>query len=771
MAFLRWFAAVFALALAPAIGAAAGGTYYVDAQNGSDAGSGGAADPWRTLSHAIGSAGAGSADGDTLYLAGTFREKLALISPGVGVTIAQWPGMPRAIVRGDVLTALSDWTYTGTPGVFEIALPPGTCDHVNDRTLPEGIATVVVDWDSSIDAAGRHYGHLTRAQGLADCAMRPDSWWFAPSGTAGVDQDGSGTIRIHLAEGYVGAGALHASGHVIAYCLGNRNGIEIGTLRYKDSNYTQGDFAVDNPLGCRGFTLDGVWSYLWPDNGWRTQYGLGGLGVDVGEGTNIFVNSMGYAIRPADFVNSTVRNVKTIDGGYHGCMFVGHLNHGNTFEDSEIWGGHGNPTSGGSSSGFFVSNYGPGDKSIHGCRVTNVTVQKYTLLGRQTETVGGLEYAVPIQFPFDRWGAPVYTTCTYDGFIHHTTMDSASNRVADVEYTDCAVVESGRFSDNSMCVGAAFKGGHLGNLTWDPTNVDAYPVRFRNCAVLNAAHNLTDGTTHLAFDRCRIHLARHGALFAEGGALGSGSGAHSILFSACEIVDGMGHAGGGSRHTFQASFTNRLYLVNCSVYGVGEESNARNFFNFLSGVSGSRVFARACIFGYADDAGGPRRFLTMGTTPNTAELNPSVFDIADCWYFGLADGFVASPGPATQAQWQSTWAGAGMDPAGVYTGDASPFADPSGASLELTAWARDVRKLFDHAAPVGINGRVFSGNYGAYQYRCTADHDDNDFVNGDDFDAFVADFEAGLPAADIDGNTFVNGEDFDLFVSRFMAGC
>jgi len=54
---------------------------------------------------------------------------------------------------------------------------------------------------------------------------------------------------------------------------------------------------------------------------------------------------------------------------------------------------------------------------------------------------------------------------------------------------------------------------------------------------------------------------------------------------------------------------------------------------------------------------------------------------------------------------------------------------------------------------------------------CLADYDTNLFVNGDDFDAFVADFEQGLPAADVDHNSFVTGEDFDLFVDHFMAGC
>ena len=54
---------------------------------------------------------------------------------------------------------------------------------------------------------------------------------------------------------------------------------------------------------------------------------------------------------------------------------------------------------------------------------------------------------------------------------------------------------------------------------------------------------------------------------------------------------------------------------------------------------------------------------------------------------------------------------------------------------------------------------------------CPSDYDQNGFVNGDDFDAFVDAFVAGDIAADFDHNTFVNGDDFDGFVSAFEAGC
>ncbi len=56
-------------------------------------------------------------------------------------------------------------------------------------------------------------------------------------------------------------------------------------------------------------------------------------------------------------------------------------------------------------------------------------------------------------------------------------------------------------------------------------------------------------------------------------------------------------------------------------------------------------------------------------------------------------------------------------------------------------------------------------------FACPADFDANGFVTGEDFDAFIATFEAGDSAADIDVNGFVTGDDFDTFTARFTAGC
>ncbi len=54
---------------------------------------------------------------------------------------------------------------------------------------------------------------------------------------------------------------------------------------------------------------------------------------------------------------------------------------------------------------------------------------------------------------------------------------------------------------------------------------------------------------------------------------------------------------------------------------------------------------------------------------------------------------------------------------------------------------------------------------------CPSDFNDDGFVTGEDFDEFIAAFEAGDISADFNDDTFVSGDDFDAFVEAFVGGC
>ncbi len=102
---------------------------------------------------------------------------------------------------------------------------------------------------------------------------------------------------------------------------------------------------------------------------------------------------------------------------------------------------------------------------------------------------------------------------------------------------------------------------------------------------------------------------------------------------------------------------------------------------------------------------------------------------------------------------------------------------PTGACCTLTGFCLVLKA----AECAGIQGATWKGAFTtcvdgdgdghADICPCVADYDVNTFVNGDDFDFFVYDFEQGSPAADIDHNAFVNGDDFDTFMDHFVAGC
>ena len=107
------------------------------------------------------------------------------------------------------------------------------------------------------------------------------------------------------------------------------------------------------------------------------------------------------------------------------------------------------------------------------------------------------------------------------------------------------------------------------------------------------------------------------------------------------------------------------------------------------------------------------------------------------------------------------------------------------ANLMLTAlnvgWGTSFPMLGDQeilaAAGIAYGGSdTLDGQIGPYaafvrSYVCPADYNDDGFLDGFDYDAFVADFEAGTPAADFNRDGFLDGFDYDDFVTAFELGC
>lgn len=64
-----------------------------------------------------------------------------------------------------------------------------------------------------------------------------------------------------------------------------------------------------------------------------------------------------------------------------------------------------------------------------------------------------------------------------------------------------------------------------------------------------------------------------------------------------------------------------------------------------------------------------------------------------------------------------------------------------------------------------------SSMQGVVRVFCTADFDRSEFVDIEDFTAFVGAFLGGSDAADVDRSGFVDTDDYDCFVRAYEAGC
>lgn len=85
-----------------------------------------------------------------------------------------------------------------------------------------------------------------------------------------------------------------------------------------------------------------------------------------------------------------------------------------------------------------------------------------------------------------------------------------------------------------------------------------------------------------------------------------------------------------------------------------------------------------------------------------------------------------------------------------------------------------ITKASGIATVIGATNGLFGASFamaGGSPKPCPSDFDGSGFSDFEDYDAFVAVFEAGLIDADVDGSGFVDFEDFNTFVAAFELGC
>lgn len=144
-------------------------TYYVNAQTGSNANDGSLGSPWATLAYAI----ANSASGDTLLLAGIFRESGATIPATTGRIIRNWTSTPWKMRNTQLITG-----WTAQVGYY-------------NKTIATGLSAkcLIVDWDTSRTATGQHYGHVQAVSSAASVPGTDNSWNY---------NSGTGELRVRI---------------------------------------------------------------------------------------------------------------------------------------------------------------------------------------------------------------------------------------------------------------------------------------------------------------------------------------------------------------------------------------------------------------------------------------------------------------------------------------------------------------------------------------------------------------------------------------------
>ena len=610
-------------------------TYYIHAQNGNDvSGDGSSGNPWATLDKIVTTA----ATGNTYYLAGTFRpdKHTDLRDKGDNISLLQWDGQAPCIIRGDTVT--TGWTANANTYSKVIGTSYGAA----------GIASVVVDWDTSVDSEGRHYGHLSRVADAATCGSTNDSFFY--------DNTGSGTLYIRI------GAKLDPAGFTVGRCIATVRAISMGSTT---STPSQG-------LLCRGLTF-----YLWSDS--TAEYG--------------------YGLRYFTVQNSTMDSITCIDCGYHGTGWTN--NNGtaalNNIESNTLIMGLG---AGADSAMVMYADTG----TMTNCRIYNSKAYVYPLLGRDGVTPAG------------RNGTSSFGAM---GVICHAGSGNALN---DFEARNCWVkgyVPTGytNRTEPYRCANTADVAA-ADRLTWQK-----YPARFVKCVAVGDWSRMNWKSSGCTVN-CSLLCAQSGA--AGTAAINGAFGDNSDTGAACSIghfgTEMLGNLDGGANtcwlycargDTSPTSIAVHT-LINCTLYNIGTSTNnnVRGVFNqnySSAGASKGSIYARGCIFGHATPTGtGPLNNLTH----NNSSAPAADMDFKDCVYINIASTRYSSN---TSYDADTEWA-SGIDPNGLQVTTKDPIAGGSAALNAAIKQSPQYVKWLPEAFPEGVNGREYSGHYGAWQY-------------------------------------------------------
>ena len=330
---------------------------------------------------------------------------------------------------------------------------------------------------------------------------------------------------------------------------------------------------------------------------------------------------------------------------------------------------------------------------IDACEMSNNTLYLVPWLGHDGNAIGSVAGVI--------------------GIVSHTASTASDATVGGLIIRGNTTIWEGHnptaYSPDCMFVAANAK---LGGQPTDINDPDTYPVQLIGNTWGGHGMQIGAGTSNEAWvasvrDRWYLDTETVSASTGSGGYISCNGGTSTdvgLLLVSCTIS---GDTVKTTSHKALVSlWTNggKVYMEGCTLHmrGTGHNSGAR-ILAFASSATG--FSANGCVFS-AEQASG-MRFATgqwSGALPDTAAENAA---FNDNWYGpNLLATFNSTTGD-TRTTFEST-----TDPTGEYT--ASPEYE-SDTTLEPTATMRETVTT-KASGPEGINNRLFSDQYGAWQY-------------------------------------------------------
>lgn len=390
---------------------------------------------------------------------------------------------------------------------------------------------------------------------------------------------------------------------------------------------------------------------------------------------------------------NTIANCLFEDTGYHPWGFVaggtGQVNTDNTATNCVCSGVAGN---GGGGCVFYSY-----DSTTRNLRASGIVFNAYTFLGRDQNPIALPDNAASF--------SPAWSALNASAFYWHS---NAGTNMTDIVW--------------ERCVSNHYTGGSTGTVTSvdmtglntpapsDENDADTYPVRFVECVVNTGYQSALIGNA--AYIRCVFNMTQTGDHLINAAGRFTNSGTNAVCcFEGCVVYDNLvpTTTANEARSFRVAGTSQKLIFNNCTLINTGtQKGGARAWFRRVSATA--TVRARGTVFA----------FTTASATQNYIDYNDAAIsdntlrDYLGCSYWQVGTGrYSQNASYDTWAEWNASIDTAGREESASSVTSATNAEPPESHPIRESA-----RYTVSETAraKVGINGRPYSRNIGAYQY-------------------------------------------------------